>query len=190
MNIKQLTFPTTLLVSLQSAKDHLRVTDTNQDSVIEDCIKSATGLVEKYTGQILQSRTYCVYYDSHEIRSYTPIEIYLYPTTAVTSVKYLNESGVETTFTEYTADITNFPTRILATTTPTMQLDVLNQFRVYITAGFTDVTEIDPELIGWIKIFTAFFYQTRQPEYTGLTVNEIAYNYQRALDKYRKEPII
>ena len=190
MNIKQLTYPNTLLISLQSAKDHLRVTDTNQDSVIEDCIKSATGLVEKYTGQILQSRTYCVYYDSNEIMSYCPIHIFLYPTTAVTSVKYLNDAGVETTFSEYTADITGFPTRLLLTTTPTMQLDTLNQFRIYLTAGYTSVEEIDPEIIGWVKIFTAFFYQTRQPEYSGLTVHEIAYNYERALSKYIREPIV
>jgi uncharacterized phiE125 gp8 family phage protein len=190
MNIKQLTYPTTLLISLDDAKDHLRVTDTNQDSVIKDCIKSATGLVEKYTGQILQSRTYCIYYDSHEIRRYEPIDIWMYPISSITSVKYLNESGVETTFSEYNTDLTSFPSRVLLTTTPTMQLDVLNQFRIYVTAGFTDVNEIDPEIIGWVKIFTAFFYQTRQPEYTGLTVNEIAYNYQRALDKYRVEPIV
>lgn len=192
MNIKQLTYPSETVISLQTAKDHLRVTDTNQDSVIRDCIKSATNLIESYTNQYLLSRTFVAYLDYHEFEAYCPIELWQYPVTAITAVKYLDTSGTETTFSSsnYSTDISDSPARVLSTTVPTVQQNVLNPFRVYFTAGYTNVDYIPAELIGWVKIFTAFFYETRQPEYTGYSVSEIAYKYERALDKYRKDPII
>lgn len=192
MDIKALTFPSTLVISLADAKAHLRVTDTNQDAVIADCIKSATGLIEKYTNQLLTSRTFVAYLNYSEFQAYCPIQIWSYPVTAISSVKYLDTNGTEQTFSSanYSTNIADSPAEILPTTTPTVQQNVLNPYRVYFTAGFTDVAQIDPELIGWVKIFTAFFYQTRQPEYTGYSVAEIAYKYERALDKYRKDMII
>jgi hypothetical protein len=104
----------------------------------------------------------------------------------------LNESGVETNLdnTTYSTDIIDCPIRIYLTSVPTTKLDTLNVWRVYFTAGFTDTTYIKSELIGWVKIFTAFYFQTRQPEYTGQTVSEIAYSAERQLDKYRKDQLV
>ena len=191
MKFKQLTFPETLLISLQDAKDHLRVTDTNQAAVIKDCIRSATSLIETYTNQILQSGTYCAYLDINEFQAFCEIDLWKYPITDITSIKYLNTSGAETTFSSsyYSTDLTDSPARVLPTTIPTVQLNVVNPIRIYFTAGYTNSDQISPELIGWVKIFIAFFYQTRQPEYTGVQVSEIAYNYEKALDKFRKDPI-
>lgn len=192
MNITQLTYPTATIITLQEAKDHLRVTDNNQDAVIFDCIKGATSLIESYTGQLLQSSTYCAYLDEKEVVAYSTLEIWKYPITAISSVKYLNTSGTETTLDSatYSTDITDCPTRIYLTSTPTTQADKLNVWRVYFTAGHTNRDYIAAELINWVKIFTAFFYQTRQPEYAGYTVSEIAYKYKEALDKYRKDMLV
>jgi uncharacterized phiE125 gp8 family phage protein len=192
MNIKQLTYPTTLLIPLDVAKLHLRITDNEQDSVIKDCIRQATGLVEKYTNQKLLSRTFVAYLDEKEFSSYSEIHIWDYPITEITSVKYLDVNSTEQTFAaaNYTYDISDSPARIVPTTTGTVLPNSVNQYRVYYTAGFTNTDQIDPELLGWVKIFTGFFFNTRQPEYTGYSVNEIAYKYTEALDKYRKDPIV
>lgn len=190
MNLKRLTYPSTTIISLQEAKDHLRVTSTDEDMVILDCIKSATNMVETYTNQYFLSGSFVAYID--EMCSYDEIHIWAYPVQSIDSVKYLDTNGTEQTFSSanYTTDLSGSPARILPTTVPTIKQNVLNPYRVYLTIGYVDRDKIDPELLGWVKIFTAFFYQTRQPEYTGLTVSEIAYKYERALDKYRKDPII
>lgn len=192
MNIQQITYPTSTVITLQQAKDHLRITDNNQDSVIMDCIKSAQSHVETYTNQIFSSVTFCAYFDEKEVQSYSMLEIWKYPITAISSIKYLNESGVETTLdnTTYSTDVIDCPIRIYLTSVPTTKLDTLNVWRVYFTAGFTDSSYIKSELIGWVKIFTAFYFQTRQPEYTGQTVSQIAYSAERQLDKYRKDQLV
>jgi uncharacterized phiE125 gp8 family phage protein len=192
MNISQLTYPTSTIITLQEAKDHLRITDDSQDAVIVDCIKSATSHIEKYTNQILQSATFCAYFDEKEVEPYTCLYIWKYPISTISSIKYLNTSGAETTLdsSSYATDIIDSPVRIYLTSTPITQLDKFNVWRVYFTAGFTNRDQIDAELIGWVKIFTGFYFQTRQPEYTGQSVSDVAYNYEKALDKYRKDVLV
>lgn len=192
MNIQQLTWPTSTVIDLQKAKDHLRVTTTDEDALILDCIKAATDLVETYTNQLFQSRTYVAYMDAVEFSAYNHVKIWLWPITSIDSVKYLDTDGVEQTFSSanYSTDLSDSPARILPTTIATVKQNVVNAYRIYFTAGYTNTDQINPELLNWIKIFIGFFYQTRQPEYSGFTVAEIAYKYQTALDKYRKDPIV
>ena len=48
-----LTFPTELAVPLDYVKEHIRVTDTSEDSYITSLIKTAMQMFESYTGRIL-----------------------------------------------------------------------------------------------------------------------------------------
>lgn len=192
MNFQRLTYPSTTILSLQEAKDHLRVTNTDDEPVIMDCIKAATGLVERYTNQFFLSGSCVVYLDAREFTAYNEIKIWAYPVNEITSIKYLDTNGVEQTFaaSNYSTDLSDSPARILSTTIATVKQNIVNAYRIYLNVGFLNRDKIDPELLNWIKIFIGFFYQTRQPEYTGQAVNEIAYKFQTALDKYRKDPII
>lgn len=190
MNIKRLTYPSTTVISLQEAKDHLRVTSNDEDSLILDCIKGATSLVETYTNQVFLSGSCVAYLDVTEIKALEVYKLWQYPINEITSFKYLDSNGTEQTWTDYSTNIVDSPAEILARSLPTVQTDTLNVYRIYYNVGYLSREAIQPELINWIKIFTAFFYQTRQPEYSGYTVNEIAYKYQTALDKFRKDPIV
>lgn len=191
MRIAQNTFPTATIISLQDAKDHLRVTSTAEDSLITDCIKSATEFVERYTGHKFQSCTYTAYLDLDEMATYTPMEIWeCYPITAITSVQYLDTAGATQTLSSsnYSTDVIECPARLYFTSFPSVKSNTLNTIRINFTAGYTSKDLIPAEMLGWVKIMTAFFYETRQSEYVGNTANvtnEIRLNYQRALDKYR-----
>lgn len=192
MNIVALTYPTTTIISLQEAKDHLRVTSEDEDAVINDCIKSATNFVEQYTAQYLLPRTFVAYFDESEIVTYKTINIWRYPITAITSVKYIDTNGTEQTLATsyYTSDITDSPARVIFTNVPTVKSEIFNAYRIYFSAGFTSRDSIDPELVGWVKILTAFFYETRQPQYVGYNTSAIEMNYSQSLDKYRKDIIV
>lgn len=192
MNFKRLTYPTTTVITLDEAKAHLRVTTTDEDSLIMDCVRQATNLIELETNQVFLSGS-CVYYlDTNEFTSYKEVKIWAYPINEITAIKYLDINGIEQIFstTNYSVDISDSPIRILPTTTPTCKANTLNTIRIYCNLGYNNIDNIDSELIGWIKIFTAFFYQTRQPEYTGYTVSEIAIKYKDALSKHRKDAIV
>lgn len=191
MNIKQLTNPSSTVIDLAEAKLHLRVTGTEEDLLIANDIKAATNMIEKYTGQLLQSRTFCAYLD--DLIAYDCVKIWgNYPITEITSVKYLNTSGDETTLdsSTYSVDIADNPARILFTSIPSSKTNSLNNWRIYFTAGFTSKDDIDSELLAWVKIFTGFFFSSRQVEYTGVSVSEMAIKYERQLDKYRKDFLV
>lgn len=190
MNLKQLTYPSGTVITLAEAKDQCRVTSTDEDALIMDCIKAATGLIEGYTGVFLQSSTFVAYFD--EAIKYEPLCIDRFPITAISSVKYLDSNGDEQTIatTDYFTSITGSPAKIRITSIPTVQDYAFDTFRVYFTAGYTNRDEIPMELIQWVKIYTAHYYQSRQPEYTGQPVTSVFYTHQMALDKYRKDNII
>lgn len=195
MRISQLTYPSTTIISLQEAKEHLRVSSDSEDALISDCIKSATDFVEKYTGITLMSGTYRAYLDAAEALSYDTIEIWKFPITAISSIQYVDSNGDTQSLSAsyYSTDIIDSPTRIFCTVMPTQKINTFNTFMVNFTCGYANRDSIPFELIGWVKILTGFFYETRQSEYTGNTgnvTNEIKYSYQRALDKFRKDCIV
>ena len=195
MRFAQVTYPSSTVISLQEAKDHLRVTSDTEDALILDCIKSATSFVEQYTGITLLSGTYKAYLDSCEALVYDMIELWMFPITAVSSIQYIDTNGATQTLSSsnYSLDITDSPARIWATSIPQQKANTLNTFIVNFSCGYTNTDLIPFELKGWVKILTGFFYETRQAEYTGNTgnvTNEIKYNYQRALDKFRKDNLV
>ncbi len=190
MQVQQLTYPTTTVITLEEAKTHLRVDSTNEDMLIMDCIRSATSMIEAYTNRILMSATYSAYIDEAEIVAQTPFEIKgYYPISAISSIEYYNTSDTWATIpsTDYSKDIIGHVARIYFTKLPQVKSNTLNTYKINFTAGYADRDKIPYEILGWIKIITGFYYESRQSEYTGNTgnvTNELQYNYQRGLDKF------
>lgn len=186
MNLQQVTFPSTTIITLAEAKAQCRVTSTDEDALIMDCIRAATSLVETRIDTYLQSSTFVAYFDNAD----DDLWIWKYPITSLDSVKYIDTNGSEQTLSaaNYSSDITDSPARIKVTTHPSVKRDIFNAYRAYFTAGFTNREKIPQEIIQWIKILTADFYQSRQSGYTG-QISEVAYNQLVALDKFRKGQI-
>ena len=87
-----------IVVTTADAKANLRVTFTRDDALIADCVAAATAYLDGPTG-ILGGK--CI---ADQTWRYTtadfadPLRIPLKPASAVSSVKYLDTSGVEQTF--------------------------------------------------------------------------------------------
>jgi uncharacterized phiE125 gp8 family phage protein len=88
MTFKQTVAPTTLPVTLQEAKDHLRVDVADDDGLITAQINAATSWVEEYTGRQLVTATYLLTLDCFPLWNATPITLPRPPAIAVTSITY------------------------------------------------------------------------------------------------------
>jgi uncharacterized phiE125 gp8 family phage protein len=107
MHYKVSTAPTSEPVSLSTAKLHLRLDldETDEDSWIDAAITAARQYCEKYTGRAFAPQTITAYLDAFPDRNH--IELPMPPLTSVTSIKYKNSAGTETTMTvttEYLVD--------------------------------------------------------------------------------------
>lgn len=97
MNFRQLSVKTdasTWPVTLAEAKQHLRVTSSAEDTLIEALIPTATVMVENYTNLGLAQRTLimrCRDWPCEELVLWYPL------VTSVVAVRYLDQEGVEQT---------------------------------------------------------------------------------------------
>lgn len=95
MIIKIITAPTEELISLEDAKKHLRVTSSDEDSIITSIIKVAREVAENFTRRALASQTLEYIIDKFPEKVIT---LPMPPVESITSIKYKNSSGVETTW--------------------------------------------------------------------------------------------
>lgn len=98
MFLKVTTPPATEPITLAEAKIHLRVDPdiTDEDALITDLIVQAREYVEEATNRALITQTLEYTLDDFPADS-TAIWLPKFPVTSVTSVKYLDEDGVEQT---------------------------------------------------------------------------------------------
>lgn len=98
MIYRLVTGPTVEPITLQEAKDHLRVTESPaEDSVIESMLASARGLVEEMTRQKIITQTWRLDLPEFPVRTthnpYAAIDLPLPPLSDVTSIAYTDASG-------------------------------------------------------------------------------------------------
>lgn len=90
------TAPTIEPVSLTEAKDHLRIDHTYEDALIAALIRTARELVETHTGRTLITSTWDYYLQEFPACGY--IDLPAAPLQSVTSIKYTDSGGTETTW--------------------------------------------------------------------------------------------
>lgn len=136
-------------ISLEEAKEHLRVTDTNSDSYIQGLIAAVTQEVEDYTGRTLITTQYSWKMDcfpnSYEL--YVPKG----PLQAVSSITYIDTDESTDTWgsTYYSYDTVSMPGRIYPAYQETwpVTLDIQNAVTVTYTAGQSSHMGGVPEML-------------------------------------------
>jgi len=160
MSLVLVTAPTEEPISLNDAKDQLRVTDTNEHALIEDKIKGARQAAEDFLGRALITQTWDLFLDAFPDSSDTPIKLPYPPLQSVTSVKYTDTTGIQQTLvtTEYTVDTKAQPGRIKPAwgkTWPSIRSE-MNAVEIQFVAGYgVDGEDIPPDIINgmllWIE---------------------------------------
>lgn len=160
-----ITGPTVEPLDIATLKSWCRIDVADEDTLLTGlCIPAARAACENAIGRALLSQTWEVVLDAWPPAS--AIELPRAPVLAITSVKYINTAGVDTTIdsSAYALDKDSEPGWLLpayGTDWPEAR-DTANAIRVRYTAGFgTVATDVPQALRMWIALHASAHYKAR-----------------------------
>jgi uncharacterized phiE125 gp8 family phage protein len=166
MSLKLITAPTVLAVSLAEVKLHLRVDLSDDDAMITSLIGAATEAAEQITLRALLPQTWELALDAFP----EAFELTRIPVASVTSLKYLDAAGVDTTLSTslYKLDVANdFAPAVVVPaygeTWPAARAEV-NTVRLRYLAGYTNAEAVPNAIKQWIKLQVGTMYEAREGE--------------------------
>ena len=149
-----ITAATTLPLSLADTIEHLRITHTDHNRLIEDLIWSAVKAFEKRANVCLSAQTWKAFIN----KGYEEIELWKYPITGISSIQYYDDdNSIQTLSTSYY--VTNAiegsngfprPAVIYVESVPSTY-DKEDAFVINFTAGYTTIDyDVKQALLAWI----------------------------------------
>lgn len=185
MALKLITAASVLPVSLSDAKAHLRVDVSDDDTLITAMIWAAAQSAEQITGRALTPQTWELTLDAFE----DVLELTRVPVASITSVKYVDTSGVLQTldgalYTLSTADDFAFATvtPVYGSSWPSTR-DQINAVVVRYSAGYADAASVPESIKSWIKLQVGAMYENRERE--GAVQTHALGFADRLLDRYK-----
>jgi uncharacterized phiE125 gp8 family phage protein len=170
------TAPTVEPISLVDTKMHLRVSHTNEDSLIERQITLARNYVESVVHQQLITATWTLYLDAFPAIIRPPLP----PLQSVTHLKYYDTDNTLTTLTEntdFTVDLKTEPARIepeYGTSWPSTR-DRFNAVELKYVAGYGDAaTDVPERYVQAVLLLVANWYENREPILIGTIQADLA----------------
>jgi len=192
MTIEQTSFPDPLsVVSLTTAKDHLRVDHSLDDTLITATIGAAYQMVEKYTGAFLQTTDVEFHFDHiHEFTNIHAgpnaiIDRIIDDGTQTKGVSYVDADGDRQFLApaDHQFDGVSYPSRLRVTSIPTDVSDQVNAWRVDVKTGYTNTDRPDP-LVSAMLLIVGHLYENRQ-DVGGFKTHEIPMSSRYLMNPYR-----
>jgi len=172
-------------ITLDEVKDHLRITFNSHDSQLLGLITASREFVESVTGRALVQQTWKYYLQNWPAGN--EFELPFPPLRSVTSIKYTDSDGTQTTWEDTTTSPTSYdyevdtdsePGRIILAygeTWPSTTLHPKNPIEIEFVAGYDDDGESPPD------------YQVNIPEGIKNAMKlDIEIRYNRPNDAYVK----
>jgi uncharacterized phiE125 gp8 family phage protein len=153
------TGPALSVIDVVEAKQHLRITDNQNDVAVAQFIAAATEEAEQYMGRGLLTQSWKLQLD------WFPNEIPLpmaAPLQSITSVKYYDENGTQQTLatTYYGTDIVSRPGKVVLKpdqSWPGVQSDRRNgRVEIIYVVGFTDASLVPERIKQGIRQYVAY----------------------------------
>ena len=162
---KLITAPVEEPIILEAAKAHLRVDHSTDDLLIDSLITAVRQYTEEITGRLLITQTQELLLDSFP--KLDVIKLWRLPLQSVTSVKYTDDQGVESTYaaSNYLVDINSVPARITLKATsrwPTDTLQVTNGVAVQCKFGYGDPEDVPEAIKQALLLRIAYLYENRE----------------------------
>ena len=183
MSFKLKTAPDVEPITLDDAKEHLRVDESDEDALIAALVKAAREHVESFTSQPLITQAW-TYYGNCFSR-----EVDLKPNLQnISSVKYIDNNGAQQTINPayYEADTT----AIVGVLYPAYEYvwpstrNIKNSVEVEFVAGFGDASAVPEAIKQAIKLLIGHWYVNREAVSMGQS-NEIPVGVDLLLRPFR-----
>lgn len=173
MALRLITAPATEPISIDEARDHLRVSDDAQDLVLESMIQAARQQVELLAGRALITQTWRLSLDAFPVGA-GKIELSKCPLgdTDAMVVKYVDTAGVTQTLASaaYQVDAESEPARLLpayGTSWPGTR-DVPNAVTVEYVAGYGAASAVPAALRAAMLLIIGDLYENREASVVGV----------------------
>ena len=172
------------IITVADLKAHMRVTHTQEDTLIGALRSAAIAWVEEHCNIKLGSYTARGYLPGF-YNSYIPIG----PVTAISEVKYqtTEDTDYDTDLTTLAAtywftDLISQPARIAFRDYPHVYDYALTPVVVSFTAGYTTMPA---PVLQAIRLLVAHMYENRQEEVTGTITTRLKFGLEALLNPYR-----
>jgi len=164
MAIKLITPATTEPVSLVEAKLHLRVDHSTEDTKISGLIKAARELAEDATWRAMITSTWELRLDAWPRM---PLELPRAPLQSISSIKYVDEAGVEGTVASsvYDCDTASEPGRLFFKANqswPGVTLYPFGGVRIQFVAGYANAAAVPEKVKAAILLIVGHLYENRE----------------------------
>lgn len=178
-------------VSTSEAKNHLRVSISDDDTLIDALVAAAREDCEDFRNQSFITQTLVLYLDDWPEDDV--IKLPRGPVQSVTSVQYTDEDDNTSTFasSNYVVDAKSEPARIALKRTaswPSDTLQEVNGVQVTYVAGYgDDAADVPAAIVEAIKLTIGHYYENREDVIlgSGLTATTIPQGAQWLLWKNR-----
>lgn len=195
MALKQIAAPAVEPVTLTEAKTHIKVEleDTAEDDLITRLIKAAREYCENFQNRVYISQTWDLVLDAWPYKNY--VEIPLPKLQSITSVKYYDQSGTESTLadSEYIVDTDSYVGRISLAyncSWPSAILQPINSIRIRFVAGYGDDAASVPERVKQaMLLLIGYWFDNREAALTGSVSKEIEFAVHALLAQDRVVPV-
>lgn len=172
----------TSLLSLATAKAHLRVDHDDEDDLITALIGTAVVTVENMTGHHFGSAVFYLYADAWHSQAFT-----FAPVKSITAVEYYDQTNTLTALpaANYWADLDSSPQRITFSAPPPIYSDRHQGVRITANVGHT---AIPAPLLTACLLLVGHYYENRQQVTTGATPTTVPMAVETLCNTYRVWP--
>ena len=190
MTLKLITAPATEPVTSSEAKSHLRVDTTADDTLIGTLITAARQHVENHLRRALITQTWELVMDAFPAGDV--IRLPRPPLVSVTSIKYTDVAGSESTFSSaaYVVDTDSTKGRVVLKSGESWPSDTLaaaNGVRVRYVAGYGSAAAVPNPIRQAILLLIGTLYENRESVLVaqGVTVAQLPFGVEALLMPYR-----
>jgi uncharacterized phiE125 gp8 family phage protein len=171
MSLRQSVDSTSEVVTLDEAKQSLRIDHNEDDSYINGLIKASRKWAEDYCQRSFFTQTWVMELDSFP--NINCIELLMSPIASVSSIKYYDADNTQQTWdsSNYRVDTGSRIGRIEAVDTWPTTYDILNAVEITYVAGESSISSVDEGIKTAIKIMVGDLYELRQNVIVGSQVN-------------------
>ena len=186
--------PVLLPVTAKDARKQCRIDVTTEDALLERYIKAATAAAEKHTRRRLITQTWDLYWDSFPPSGERLCVTYP-PVKSITSITYLDGSGVSTTWSSalYSTFLPSGDNAqaglvepVFGETWPTTQSGTLNAVKVIAVFGYASEADVPADITSGILLMVSHFNENREGT-TGAGLKELPLGVSDLWDPYTAE---